>query len=60
MVKIWAMVYNDGRTTPPGQLWVFKNPRLPKEELPEDSGLQRKLKRFFLDGGEFLEGRGFL
>lgn len=41
-------------------LWVFKNPKLPKEEYPENTSLQRKLKKFFLDGGEFLEGKGYL
>ena len=24
-------------------LWVFKNPKLPPENYPEDTGLQRKL-----------------
>lgn len=41
-------------------LWVFKNPRLPVEELPENTSLQRKLKQFFLSGGVFLEGKGYL
>ena len=41
-------------------LWVFKNTRLPVEELPENTSLQRKMKRFFLNGGVFLEGRGYL
>lgn len=41
-------------------LWVFKNPKLPKEEYPENTSLQRKLKQFFLNGGVFLEGKGFL
>lgn len=41
-------------------LWVFKNPKLPKAEYPENTSLQRKLKQFFLDGGEFLEGKGYL
>jgi len=41
-------------------LWVFKNPRLPKEDYPENTSLQRKLKQFFLAGGEFLEGKGYL
>lgn len=41
-------------------LWVFKNPRLPKEDYPENTSLQRKLKRFFLNGGQFLEGMGYL
>lgn len=49
--------------TVPGKdvlLWVFKNPKLPPEDYPEDTSLQRKLKAFFLDGGQFLEGAGFL
>lgn len=41
-------------------LWVFKNPKLPKADLPENTSLQRKLKRFYLDGGTFLEGVGYL
>lgn len=41
-------------------LWVFKNPKLPREQLPEDTSLQRKLKRFLLEGGVFLEGVGDL
>ena len=41
-------------------LWVFQNPKLPKTDFPEDTSLQRKLKRFFLDGGQFLEGAGYL
>ena len=41
-------------------LWVFKNPRLSREELPENTSLQRKLKRFLLEGGQFLEGMGYL
>lgn len=41
-------------------LWVFKNPRLPREAYPENTSLQRKLKRFFLEGGQFLEGKGYL
>ena len=41
-------------------LWVFKNPRLPPEEYPENTSLQRRLKEFLLSGGEFLEGRGYL
>lgn len=41
-------------------LWVFKNPKLPMDELPENTSLQRKLKQFFRDGGQFLEGKGWL
>lgn len=49
--------------TVPGKdvlLWVFKNPRLRVEEYPENTSLQRNLKQFFLGGGQFLEGRGYL
>lgn len=41
-------------------LWVFKNPKLPREEYPENTSLQRKLKQFFLKDGQFLEGKGYL
>lgn len=41
-------------------LWVFKNPKLPKEDYPENTSLQRKLKAFFLAGGRFMEGMGYL
>jgi len=41
-------------------LWVFKNPRLPLEALPENTSLQKKLKQFLLNGGVFLEGKGCL
>ena len=40
--------------------WVFKNPSLSPEELPEDTSLQRSLKAFLLAGGTFLNGEGFL
>ena len=40
--------------------WVFKNPKLAREEYPENTSLQRKLKQFFLQGGQFLEGKGYL
>jgi len=49
--------------TVPGRdvlLWVFKNPKLPVEQYPENTSLQRKLKQFFRSNGQFLEGRGFL
>ena len=41
-------------------LWVFKNPKLPKEQYPENTSLQRKLKQFFLNDGQFVEGKGYL
>jgi ATP-dependent Lon protease len=30
------------------------------EELPENTSLQRKLKQFSLNGGQFLDGKGYL
>lgn len=41
-------------------LWVFKNPKLPVEQFPEDTSLQRKLKAHLLDGGTFLDAEGVL
>lgn len=41
-------------------LWVFKNPKMPREDYPENTSLQRKLKQFFLNDGQFLEGKGYL
>lgn len=41
-------------------LWVFKNPKLPVEDYPENTSLQRQLKQFFLGGGQFMEGVGNL
>lgn len=40
--------------------WVFKNPDLPDEALPEDTTLQRRLKHFLLSGGAFYNARGVL
>ena len=40
--------------------WVFKNPDLPTEGLPENSSLQRNLKKFLLSGGVFQNGEGIL
>ncbi len=42
------------------RLWVFKDPRLSNEDLPENTFLQRSLKRFLLDGGVFQLGEGIL
>lgn len=47
----------------PGQqyaLWVFKDPRLAVEHYPENTSLQRRLKRYLLDGGQFLNAQGQL
>lgn len=40
--------------------WVYKNPNLPLEALPEDTSLQRSLKAYLLSGGTFADGKGFL
>ena len=40
--------------------WVFKNPHLPVEQFPENTSLQRKLKAYLLDGGTFVDGKGYL
>ena len=40
--------------------WVFKNPNLPYEKLPEDTSLQRKLKSFLLAGNTFRFGSGLM
>ena len=41
-------------------LWVFKNPELPPEQYPQDTSLQRKLKKYLLEGGTFLDAKGIL
>ena len=40
--------------------WVFKNPKLPVEAYPENTGLQRRLKAFLLNGGTFVTAKGVL
>lgn len=40
--------------------WVYKNPNLSLEDLPEDTSLQRKLKAYLLSGGTFADGKGML
>ncbi|MBE6949768.1 MAG: hypothetical protein E7451_00335 [Ruminococcaceae bacterium] len=40
--------------------WVFKNPNLPDEALPEATTLQRRLKAFLLAGNTFRAARGRL
>ena len=39
--------------------WVFKNPRLPPEDYPENTSLQRKLNAYLLGGGSFTDAKGF-
>lgn len=48
-----------GENTDYGE-WVFKNPKLTVAECPEDTSLQRNLKRFLLSGGKFLDAGGKL
>ena len=38
------------------RLWVFRNPNLPLEQLPEDTRLQRLLKPYLCRGGAFPLG----
>lgn len=40
--------------------WVFKRPDLALEDLPEDTSLQRNLKKFLLNGGKVGEAIGIL
>lgn len=40
--------------------WVFKDPNLPDEALPEATTLQRRLKAFLLAGNTFRDARGRL
>ena len=42
------------------RLWVFKNPSLPLDHVPQNTSLQRSLKAFLLAGGEFYDGMGYL
>lgn len=49
-----------GRKETDHMQWVFKNPKLPLEDLPEQTSLQRKLKQYLLQGGTVLEAKGRL
>lgn len=40
--------------------WVFKNPGLPDDRLPEDTSLQRRMKAFLRSGHTFHAARGTL
>ena len=40
--------------------WVYKRPDIPLEELPENTSLQRELKRYLLKGGKVGETAGVL
>ena len=40
--------------------WVYKRPDIPLEELPENTSLQRELKRYLLKGGKVGAATGVL
>lgn len=40
--------------------WVYKNARLSPEQFPENTSLQRNMKRYILQGGKIGEGTGIL
>lgn len=40
--------------------WVFKNPNLTFDELPENTSLQRNMKKYLIEGGIVGEGTGRL
>ena len=40
--------------------WVYKNPNLSLEELPEETSLQRNMKQYLLQGGKVGEALGRL
>lgn len=40
--------------------WIFKNPDLPLEELPEHTSLQRNLKEYLKNGGKIGGAVGYL
>lgn len=42
------------------KIWVYKNAALRPEEFPEETALQRNLKRYVLSGGKVGEARGTL
>lgn len=39
--------------------WVFKNPKLTLEELPENTSLQRNIKKYFREGGQIGAAFGY-
>src|SRR5699024_8014369 len=40
--------------------WVYKRPDIPVADLPEDTSLQRNLKKYLLAGGKVGEAKGRL
>lgn len=40
--------------------WVYKNPQLTPDDFPENTSLQRNIKKYVLAGGKIGEGFGFL
>lgn len=42
------------------KLWVFRRNDIPLDELPENTSLQRNLKRYLQGGGTFVTAAGYL
>lgn len=40
--------------------WIFKNDKLPIEQLPENTSLQRNVKKYMLDGKNIGSGEGII
>lgn len=40
--------------------WVFKNPKLPMEKLPENTSLQKNMKKYLMEGGKVGSALGIL
>ena len=40
--------------------WIFKKIDLPIENLPEDTTLQRNVKKYLMAGGQIGEGSGYM
>lgn len=41
-------------------MWIFKKADIPVENLPEDTTLQRNVKKYLMSGGQIGEGSGYM
>lgn len=41
-------------------MWIFKKEGIPMENLPEDTTLQRNVKKYLMSGGQIGEGSGYI
>ncbi len=41
-------------------MWIFKKADIPVENLPEDTTLQRNVKKYLMAGGQIGEGSGYI